>query len=74
MNWSNFLDSLMPLIIPLAILAASWTLQGWILVKPRKKKEIGEAILKASKWFWGLVLFLIVLATVLSQLTMYQII
>lgn len=74
MNWSHFIDSITPLVLPLTIVAASWTLQGWILVKPRQKKEIGEAILKASKWFWVLVVVLIVIITVLGQLVVYNII
>jgi hypothetical protein len=71
MNWSGLANSLTPLVVPLTILAASWTLQGWILVKPRKKKEIGEAILKRIKWFWGFIIFLTVLIAIFDQLALH---
>jgi hypothetical protein len=71
MNWSQLRDSLMPLLLPLAILAASWTVQGIILTSPKKKKEIGKALIRGSKWFWGATIIVLILIEVFSQLAIY---
>lgn len=73
MDWVRFTDYLTPLVLSLTMIAASWTLQGWILVKPRQKKDIGESILRASKFFWIGVVLLVVIITIINQLVFYKV-
>ena len=71
MNWSKLSDSLMPLLLPLAILAANWMIQGLILTRPQEVKEIGKTILRGSLWFWGATILVLILVEVSSQLAIY---
>ena len=71
MNWAQLRDSLMPLLLPLAILAASWMVQGIILTRPKEQKEIGKTLLWGSKWFWGAFVFVLILTEVSTQLAIY---
>ena len=71
MNWTQFADSLMPLLIPLAVLAASWSVQGLILTRPKEKEEIGKTLLWGSKWFWGATVFVLILIEVATQFAIY---
>lgn len=68
MNWAQLSNSLMPLLLVLVVLAASWTVQGIILVSPKKKKEIGKALIRGSKWLWGATIFVLIVVEVSSQL------
>jgi hypothetical protein len=71
MNWAQLRDSLMPLLLPLAILAASWMVQGIVLTRPKEQKEIGKTLLRGSKWFWGATIVVLILIEVSSQLAIY---
>lgn len=71
MNWSKFSDSLMPLLLPLVILAVSWMVQGLILTRPKEIKEIGKALILGSKCFLGATIFVFILIEVSSQLSIY---
>jgi len=71
MNWAQLSNSLMPLILPLAILAANWMIQGLIMTRPKEVKEIGRAVLRGSFWFWGATIFVVILVEVFAQLAIY---
>ena len=71
MNWAQVRDSLMPLLLPLAILAATWMVQGLVLTRPKEQEKIGKALLRGSFWFWGATIVVLILIEVSSQLAIY---
>jgi len=71
MNWIQVSNSLMSLVLPLALLAANWMVQGLIMTRPKEVKEIGRAILRGSFYFWGATVFIVILVEVFFQLSIW---
>ena len=71
MDWTGIAArTLAPIAFILVVLGIGWLIQGWLLVKPEAKEEIGKALNKGGKWLIGIGLFLLCLAVVLTVLTL----
>jgi hypothetical protein len=73
MNWKTIADETYPLVLPLLITAVAWYAQGWSLLKPKEKKEIGESLVNGAKWLGIAAGAIFFLGFVFDQLAIWRV-
>jgi hypothetical protein len=75
MDWSKVLNglttNLFPLVIPLLISGIAWITQGWVLVKPKEKKEVGKELIKGGKYMLIIAAVIFILFVIAGQLAIW---
>ena len=71
MDWKGIADNVYPLALPLLITALAWYAQGWSLMKPKEKKQIGQSLVNGAKWLVITALSIFILGFVFDQLAVW---